>query len=495
MTVALRAERQAAGTCARLAALTLPDATVTTADAVPAGAFTPPGVSRPMVGPAFCRVAAVATPSPDSRIAIEVWIPEAAAWNGKLLGTANGGFAGAIGYPAMAAGLARGYATVGTDTGHTGDQLDFAAGHPEKVADWAHRAIHVMTVVAKAVVQSARGRLPDRAYFDGCSTGGQQALSEAQRYPADYDGIVAGDPGHNRVRLILGFLWSWTATHDDGGRPILPAAKLPLLTKAAVAACDAGDGLRDGLIADPLACTFDPATLACSGTDADTCLTPPQVAAVRKVYDGARNPRTNEVVFPGWARGSEAGWGSYIVNPPEPVRVTFLRSLVFGDPAWDPRRFDWDRDVAVADARVPDFAAISRDYRAFKARGGKLIMYTGLADPVTPPADTIGYYQDVVKEMGGLASTQEFYRFFLVPGMGHCGGGAGPSSFDALGALAQWHEKGVAPDSLAGRHLTNGVADRTRPLCAFPNVARYDGTGSVDLASSFACVPPDRDRP
>jgi feruloyl esterase len=430
----------------------------------------------------------VATPTADSRIAIEVWIPAGSRWNGKLLGTANGGFAGSIGYPAMAAALSKGYATAGTDTGHTGDNLDFAVGHPEKLTDWSYRAIHVMTDLAKQVVKASRGRLPDRAYFEGCSTGGQQALSEAQRYPADYDGIVAGDPGHNRVRLILGFLWSWIAVHDAGGQPILPASKLPLLTSAAVSACDAKDGLQDGLIASPLSCPFDPAALACSGADSDTCLTAAQVEAVRKVYQGARDPRSGEQIFSGWAPGSEAGWGSYIVNPSEPVRVAFLRSLVFKNPAWTPRDFDWEKDVAVADRAIPSIAAISRDYRAFKARGGKLIMYTGLADPVVPPGDTIGYYQDVVKAAGGLSETQSFFRFFPVPGMGHCSGGPGPGSFDALGALEQWHEQGVAPAHLLGRHLSNGTPDRTQPLCAFPAVARFDGVGSPAAAESFTCV-------
>ncbi|MEO7270366.1 MAG: tannase/feruloyl esterase family alpha/beta hydrolase [Vicinamibacterales bacterium] len=496
-----QAERQAAWRCADLAALTIPDATITAVQEIAAGPFTPSGTTRALTVPEFCRVMAVATPSPDSRIAIEVWIPAGARWNGKLLGTGNGGFAGSIGYPAMAAGLAKGYATAGTDTGHTGDNLDFAIGHPEKLIDWSYRAIHVMTDLAKQVTKASRGRLPDRAYFEGCSTGGQQALSEAQRYPADYDGIVAGDPGHNRVRLILGFLWSWTAMHEADGRAILPASKLPLLTTAAVSACDAGDGLQDGLIADPLACRFDPAALACSGADREACLTAPQVEAVRKVYQGARHPRTAEQIFAGWAPGSESGWGSYLVNPKEPVRVAFLRTLVFNRPGWTPRDFDWETDVAVADHAVPTVAATSRDYHAFNARGGKLIMYTGLADPVVPPGDTIRYYEEVVKATGGVAETQSFFRFFPVPGMGHCSGGPGPSSFDALAALEQWHEQGIAPAQLLGRHLTDGVVDRTRPLCAFPSVARLDRPGSPDVAESFSCVvpspvglPPARDR-
>lgn len=478
----------AAEACADLAGLAMPQVAFVSAHDEPAGPFTPQGWTRALTVPAFCRVEAIARPTSDSSIAIEVWIPPAEAWNGKLLGTGNGGFSGAIGYGAMAAGLARGYAVVGTDTGHTGDQLDFAVGHPEKVTDWAYRSVHVMTEVAKAVIRALRGRLPDHAYFQGCSTGGQQALSEAQRFPRDYDGIVAGDPGNDRVRLILGFLWSWAALHTGDGSPILPAAKLPLITRAAVAACDAGDGLTDGLLSDSRGCAFDPSTLACSGADSDSCLTEAQVAAVRKVYDGARNPRTGGQVFAGWPRGSEQGWGPYLLNPPEPARIGFLRSLVFHDPGWDFRTFDWDRDVAVADAWMPSFSANGRDLRAFKASHGKLIMYTGLADPVVPPEDTIGYYDAVVHEMGGLAETRPFFRFFLVPGMGHCMGGPGPSSFDALHALDQWREDDVAPDALVASHATNGTVDRTRPLCAYPSAARYLGTGDPDLASSFTCV-------
>ena len=483
----LHAQPEGVRPCGELAALTIADVAITSATEVPPGSFTPAEQSRPLtVATAFCRVAALATPTPDSQIKIEVWIPAGAAWNGKLLGVGNGGFSGALPYPAMAAGLAKGYATVGTDTGHTGDQVKFGLGHPEKVTDWAHRSVHVMTGVAKTVVRSARGRFPDRAYFESCSTGGQQALSEAQRYPADYDGIVAGDPGHNRVRLILGFLWSWTATHDAEGASILPASKLSLLTTSAVAACDKDDGVADGLIGDPFSCRFDPASLACTGAETGTCLTERQIEAVRKVYDGARNPRTGEQIFPGWARGSEQGWGAYIVNPPEPVRVGFFRYFTFPDPAWHWRKFDWDRDVAFVESQMRDFSATSTDLRAFKVRGGKLIMYTGLADPVTPPQDTLTYDDGVAKAMGGLPATQEFFRFFPVPGMGHCGGGSGPAAFDALAALDQWVENGSAPAQLLGSHSSNGVVDRTRPLCAYPAVARHRG-GSVDEASSFTC--------
>jgi feruloyl esterase len=476
-------------TCADLAGLEIPQVAVTSARDVPAGPFTPPGETRPLTVPAFCRVEAIAHPTSDSSIAIEVWIPPAGAWNGKLLGTGNGGFAGAIGYSALAAALARGYAAAGTDTGHTGDQLEFGLGHPEKVVDWAYRSIHVMTEVAKLAVHDLRGRAPERAYFQGCSTGGQQALSEAQRFPRDYDGIIAGAPAHNRLRLTLGFLWSWKALHADDGSPTLPAAKLPAITRAAIAACDASDGLEDGLLADPRACRFDPSTLRCSGADHESCLTDPQVAAVQKIYDGAKNPRTGEQIFTGWPRGSEQGWGTYLLNPPEPRRLEFFR-FTSREPSLDWRTFDWDRDVDFVDAWMPDFSATGRDLRAFKANHGKLIMFTGLADPIVPPQDTIAYYDAVGREMGGLAATQEFFRFFAVPGMGHCMGGPGPNTFDALHALEQWREQGIAPNELPASHTTNGIVDRTRPVCAYPNVARYLGTGSADAAASFACVAP-----
>jgi feruloyl esterase len=487
---------QARVMCASLMSLTIPDVEIASATDVAAGPFGPAGGrGGGTLVPAFCRVAAVATPSTDSHINLEVWIPTTN-WTGRLLGTANGGFAGSIPYGPMAAGLAKGYATVGTDTGHIGDQLEFGLGHPEKIVDWGYRAIHVMTETAKLVIRSDRGRFPDRSYFDGCSTGGQQGLSEAQRYPADYDGIVAGDPGNNRVRLILGFLWGWMALHGEDGKPVLPAAKLATITKAAVAACDANDGLKDGMVSDPATCHFDPSTLLCKGGDDNTCLTAPQVAAVEKVYDGAKNPRTHEQIFPGWTRGSEQGWGGYLLSPAEPSRIGFLRYLTFHDPAWDMKTFDWDRDVAFVDAQVPAISATSTNLSAFKSRGGKLVMYTGLADPVVPPQDAINYYDAVTKAMGA-AATPSFFRFFPVPGMGHCNGGTGPVDFDALGALERWVEQGEAPASLAGSHSTGGTVDRTRPLCAYPARARYKGTGSIDDAANFTCtrVAPDRQTP
>jgi len=468
--------------CEELGSATLSNATITGAHAYPAGAFTS---GRTFTVPAFCRVMVTARPSPDSDIKVEVWLPDA--WNGKLLGTDNGGFSGAINYAALAAAVTKEYAAVSTDTGHTGDQMDFGIGHPEKIVDWAYRAVHEMTTIARTVVERAKGRAPARSYFSGCSTGGQQALSEAQRFPTDYDGIVAGDPGNNRVNLIYGFLWSWLATHDVNGTPILSSAKLPELARAAVAACDKNDGLEDGLIADPRACRFDPSVLACKADETDACLTPRQIDAAKKVYAGAKT-KAGQQLYPGWSFGSEAGWGTYITNPKEPVRIGLFRGWVFQDPSWDPRSFDWDKDVATVNAKYPFLNAMATDYSAFQSRGGKLIMYTGLADPVTSPLDTMAYYEGVAKAMGGIDATRSFFRFFPAPGMAHCGGGAGPNTFDALAALERWVENGTAPDSIPASHATNGHVDRTRPLCAYPSVARYSGVGSMSDAANFSCV-------
>jgi tannase/feruloyl esterase len=486
----------AATACANLAALTIPGVSVRSAAAVAAGPFTPPGARQDMTLPAFCRVEAVARPTSDSEIKFEVWIPPAEAWNGKFEGVGNGGYSGAISYPAMAAALRRGYATASTDTGHAGDDMKFAQGHPEKLIDWAYRSIHVMTDASKLVVRNHMGRFPDRAYFNGCSSGGHQALSEAQRFPDDYDGIIAGDPAHNRIRQTFGFLHAWIATHHKDGTPIIPPAKLPVLTKAVIEACDSLDGLRDGIIDDPRRCHFDPARLSCRpGSDESACLTAPQVEAVRKMYEGVKNPRTGEQTFSGWPRGSEGfgdsaiqSWRQYVTDPPEPMRVGFFRYFLFHDPNWDWRTIDWDRDLAYAEQKLPFMSAVDRDLTAFRKRGGKLLMYTGWADPVVPPQDTVAYYDAVAKSMGGLERTREFFRFFLAPGMGHCSGGPGPNQFDTLAALEQWVEKGVAPEKLVATHSTNGRVDRTRPLCLYPQVARWKGTGSTDEAANFSCV-------
>ena len=355
----------AAGSCASLHGLSIPDLTIGQAADVAAGSFTPataPALKLDV--PAFCRVAATATPTPDSQIGLEVWVPSGGAWNGKLLGIGNGGYSSVLDYPAMADGIRRGYATVATDDGHTGEDLRFVIGHPGKAADWADRAIHAMTVAAKPVLRAYAGRLPERSYFAGCSTGGFQGLAEAQRYPEDYDGIIAGAPGYPRFNLSASFMYAWAVNHDAAGKEILTRPKLPTLNKAVTAAC-AGP---DGVIADPRQCHFDPASLLCTGAETDGCLTAAQVAVVRAVYRGPENARTHQSVFPGWDPGSEAlggdpkaGWTAYIVGQPEPVRLELWKYWAFGDPNFDYRSFDYDRDLDYADQRRPEHER--RQYR------------------------------------------------------------------------------------------------------------------------------------
>ncbi len=482
--------------CGSLLTLTMPDVTINGAAIVAAGGFSPPGSSASLPVPEFCRVEATARPTRDSEIKFEVWIPATEAWNGKFQGVGNGGYQGSISYGAMANALRRGYATASTDTGHVGDDVIFGQDHPEKVIDYGYRAIHVMTDAAKLVIRNATGRFAERSYFVGCSAGGHQALSEAQRYPGDYDGIVAGAPANDRIRQTFGFLASWVATHDGAGAPLLTPAKLALLTRSVTAACDANDGLKDGLVDDPRRCRFDPATLACkAGSDEAACLTPPQVAAAQRMYEGTRSPRTGALIYTGWPRGSEAfgepanqGWRQYILDPKEPSRLGVFKYFLFHNPNWDFRTVDLDRDLAYAEQQIPHIAAVDTNLAPFKRRGGKLLVYSGWVDPVVPPQTAVAYYEGVVKTMGGQAQTQDFFRLFMAPGMGHCAGGPGPSQFNALEALEQWVEAGKAPEQLVATHSTAGKVDRSRPLCVYPKVARYTGKGSTDEAANFTCV-------
>lgn len=454
----------AAGTpCEKLTQLVLPNITVVGAAMTTSG---PGATSLPL----FCRIQAVAHPVPDSEIGFEIWIPSAATWNGKFQGVGNGGYSGALGYAAMARALQYGYATASHNTGHQGDGLDFGKGHPEKIVDYAYRAVHVMTENAKLLVRIHTGQHAAKSYFVGCSAGGHQALSEAQRYPADYDGIVAGAPANNRTGQTLGFLWSWRALHNDDGSPIVSTAKLAQVTKAVIESCDATDGLKDGLIDDPRRCALP---------DLSSILTQQEAEAVRKVWAGAPG------VYTGWPMGSEnmgdQGWGQYLVNPKEPMRIGLYGTFLFGDPNWDWHTIDWERDLAYAKEKLGYMNAVESDLSPFRKRGGKLLMYSGWADPVVPPQDVAAYYENVSRTMG---DTQEFFRLFMAPGMGHCGGGVGPNQFDALTALDQWVTQGVAPGKLIAAHKSG----RTRPLCPYPLVSRYGGSGSIEDAANFACA-------
>jgi feruloyl esterase len=474
-----------AASCESLQALALPDTTILSAALVPAGPFVPPtapATAKPLQVPAACRVVGRVSPA----INFEVWMP-ASGWNGKFQAVGGGGFAGVISYGAIATALNRGYATASTDTGHSTPGGSWALNRPELVIDFGYRAIHEMTVRAKAVIAAFYGNPPRYSYFVGCSTGGRQGLMEAQRYPNDYDGIVAGAPANYWTRMPAGNLFVASATMKDEATK-LPAATLSVLNKGAISACDARDGVTDGLIDSPNRCAFDPASVQCSATQTESCLTAAQVGAARKIYAASVNPRTNEEIFPGMVPGSELTWTALAGGPqPFSIAVDFYKYFVFSNPEWDWKTMDFDKDIEAGEAKVGKVLnAIDPDLKAFKARGGKLIMYHGWNDQLITPLNTVNYYNSVTRTLG-MAETDEFARLFMAPGMLHCGGGPGPNTFDALGALEQWVEQGTTPAQLTASHSTTGVVDRTRPLCPYPQVATYTGSGSIDEAASFQC--------
>lgn len=490
----------AATACENLAPLAQGGAEITRAQMVPAGQFaaTPAGVLAPGARaflpysalPAFCRIAATLRPSSDSDIKIEVWMP-ASGWNGKFVGLGNGGWAGAISVQALARAVARGYAAATTDTGHAGQGGDasFAFNHPEKLVDFGYRAVHEMTLQAKALVRAYYGAAAKTSYWDGCSTGGRQGLVEAQRYPDDYDGIIAGAPANYMSHLLTASMWVAHATLKDPATYI-PPEKYGAIHKAAVDACDALDGVKDGVIDDPPRCRFDPKTIQCQGADAPTCLTATQVEAARRIYAPAKNPRTGAEIFPGLEPGSELGWAGLAAGPaPLNIAADYFKYVVFRNPAWDFRTFDFDRDVALADSLDHgEVNAIDPNLKAFFSRGGKLLMYHGWADMLIAPRNTVNYYTSVVRALGGAGRVSDSVRLFMAPGMGHCAGGEGPSNFDKLTPLEQWVEQKKAPDQIvASRPATKDVPAATRPLCPYPLVAVYSGTGSTNDAASFAC--------
>jgi feruloyl esterase len=465
--------------------------------------------------PSFCRVSGVLKPSSDSDIRFEVWMPQAG-WNGKYHGVGNGGFAGSIGWAGLAAAVSRGYAASSTDMGHQAGGIDagWALGHPEKVIDYGYRAIHETAVTAKAVIRAFYGEGPKRSYFNSCSNGGRQALMEAQRFPEDYDGIIAGAPANYWTHLLSSAAWDMLATLATPGAYI-SAAKLPAIQAAVRAACDAQDGVKDGVLEDPSQCRFDPKTLLCQSAETDACLTAPQAEALRKIYAGPRDAKGKQV-FPGYSPGGEAeagGWGSWITGPgPEKAAMflfatQFYKNMVFQDANWDFRTFDLERDSKIAVQKTAHILNSNNpDLKKFHARGGKLIVYHGWCDAAIPAQNAIDYFRSVEKKMGAK-KTAGFVRLFLAPGVQHCAGGSGPDSFgqmngvegDALhdldAALERWVEEGVAPEKLiatkykSGSSPASGVA-RTRPLCPYPQTARWNGSGSTDDAANFTCAAP-----
>jgi feruloyl esterase len=494
-----------AATCESLLALSRPNTTITLAQPVVTGAFSLPTTGPASAQqtavfkelPAFCRVAATLRPSSDSDIRIEVWMP-LANWNGKFQGVGNGGFAGTITYTSgsggvergMAEALKRGYATASTDTGHTADQGPIFLGHPEKLVDFGYRAVHEMTLAAKAIVAAFYGAGPKLSYWNGCSLGGRQGLMEAHRFPTDYDGIIAGAPANPQTRLAAWNVHVGQAALKNPANTI-PPSKYPMIHRAVLNACDGLDGLKDGLISEPNRCSFDFQSLACTDEDSASCLTAAQVQTARTVTNPAVHTKTGETIFPGLALGTELGWATKIGGPtPSVLGTDYFKYAVFKDPNWDWRTFDFETAVAQAeriDNGITD--ATSPDLTAFKQRGGKLLLYHGWRDQNFSAESTVNYHRRVLDKMGA-AQGAEWVRLFVVPGMGHCGGGEGLNGFDAVAALEQWVESRQPPERIVAFRRTDAKVERSRPLCPYPQVARYQGTGSIDDAANFRCVLP-----
>jgi hypothetical protein len=498
--------------CGTLTKLTFEgNTTITSATVVDAGSLTTSPRQTLTSLPVFCRVVGVSRPTNDSTINFEVWLPSES-WNGRFLSSGEGGFAGTLNYTrtGLDGGLdelvRRGYAAASTDTGHLASEANWAIGHREKVIDYAYRAKHLATVAAKGVIAAYYGRPASRSYFNSCSNGGRQALIEAQRYPEDYDGLVVGAPWNYQSHSNAGFVWDAQTLRAPGAA--IPAAKLPAINTAVLAACDATDGLADGVIEDPSRCHFKPDTLRCKAAETDACLTETQVTALNKLYDGPKHPRTGKSIFPGWARGSELGWTRLVdAGNYGSLGRGYFGNLVFEKADWDFAGFDFDKDLELTESKVGSIAdAISTDLSAARNRGVKIIQYHGWNDQTLQPAFSPEYYRRVTAAMGA-DHTPDFYRLFMAPGMAHCYSGPGANSFGGVGqqippvrdarhdvqiALENWVEGGAAPDRLiATKYVDDTPQTRqvkfTRVLCPYPMVAAYK-SGDPNDAASFACV-------
>jgi len=535
--------------CTNLLSLPLKDATITSAADNTSGVFVPPG-SSPIGGlPPFCRVTATLVPTADSNIKIEVWLP-LSGWNGRFLGTGGGGFQGRITYSELAIGLQTGYAATNSDlgTGSSGCNPLYCGqdgittplatafgnpgvpsaglfGHPERIKDFGYRAIHLMTVRGKQIANAFYGRDAHKAYFAGCSTGGQNALMEAQRFPDDYDGILAGAPAFNRTHLHMGAIAGWQNTHASPGRLMQPG-QMTLINKAVLAQCVGQDGgvSTDKFLTDPRDCHFDPKALLCTGGKVPpACLTAEQVTTMRNYYAGTIDPVNGDVIAPGSQRGNETddvgALGLALQQLlPEPAfdgLFYWVFGAGFGHPASSTNfaNFDFHRDVDKVDDRLAAVLnANSTDLGEFREHGGKLLMYHGWADPLIPSQSSINYFNALVANeshehgfqqasFGGdrnraLRRTQSYARLFMAPGLYHCSGGPGLNAFDALTPLVSWVETGVAPETiLAGKFVndTPPALEMTRPLCVFPKVAKYNGSGNTSDAANFTCVTDEKD--
>ena len=470
--------------CDRLSQLASPTVSITLATVVDTGNFPSVGGANALHNlPPFCRVAADLRPTPDSAIRIEVWLPTAQ-WNGKFIAVGSGGWGGSLSYGEMADALRRGYATSATDDGHTGPSASFVVGHPEKLIDFAYRAEHEMTVEAKTLIRAFYGRDPRYSIWSGCSGGGREGLLQASRYPDEFDGIIAGDPAN--IRRNSWALELAVQTFKDP-EAYIPPAKYPMIHRAVLEACDAKDGLKDGLIEAPESCNVDFKSLQCKAADGLDCLTARQVQTAQTITSPVAT-KTDKILFPRVEPGTELRWGRLAGGPqPADLFLDEFRYIVYQDPNWDWRTFDLERDSSRAHAIDKDVDELNPDLTAFAKHGGKLLLYHGWADQQVAPGSSVEFYKAVMDASGGPEQTSNWVRLFMAPGMAHCSGGEGPDNFDKIGVMEQWVEQSKAPEQIIATHKTAGKVDRTRPLCPYPQVAHYKGIGSIDEASNFSC--------
>jgi feruloyl esterase len=483
--------------CGEIANLEIERGMITSAVDVAAGLFKPAnananagpppqlGAPPPQPIPQHCRVTMVLTPTPDSNINVELWLPTEN-WNGKFLAVGNGGWAGAIqGYGDMQEALRRGYATAATDTGHSaadGPGGMFALGHPEKIVDFAYRALHDMTVKSKRLIDVFYAEPLDYSYYKGCSTGGRMGVMAAQRFPGDYDGIIAGALANRHVHMHTAgsYRSMHLARHPDEA---LSEAKATLVNDAMMKQCDT---LGEGFLNNPRQCSFDPKMLACkAGAAGDSCLTPGELRTVETHYNGLRNNK-GELIFSGQALGNPIPALASRPEGPGENLTDSIKILGFQNAEYDWRQFDLDRDMPIIDAAAGFVDAVNPDLRAFEAHGGKLLLYAGWRDTGITPENTVYYYESVLQEMG--AEQGDWMRLFLAPGMGHCRGGPGIDTFDTLATLEQWRERDVAPSEMLGTNRQTGAA---RPICAYPEYAKYDGSGDLKDAGNWSCAAPE----
>ena len=496
LSLALLTTTLSATPCHNLQSVSLSQATITTAQVIPAGPFVPPPPPQAAAGgrqggapaqppapiPEHCRVTMVLKPSSDSHINVELWMPTQN-WNGKFLAVGNGGFAGSIqGYVDMQAALRLGYATAGTDTGHSaadGPGGMFGLGHPEKIVDFAHRAVHEMTVKSKQVIDKFYDRAPQYAYFKGCSTGGRQALMAAQRYPEDFDGIIGGALANRHIHMHTAGVARNIQVSRNPDQAISPA-KAKMVTDAVMNKCDT---LKEGFLNNPRQCSFDFSSLVCKGADGDNCLTKPQLQSVETFYGGLKNSK-GEMIFSGQALGNPMRALQSTNDTPGGGYDT-VRIWGFQDANYDWRTFDLDRDMPIIDKKVGFVDAVDPDLSRFKARGGKLLLYAGWGDTTITPENTALYYESVLDKMG--SNQDNWMRLFMVPGMAHCRGGDGPNTFDSIGTLEKWREQNLTPTQILGSNPQSGL---TRPLCPYPQYARYKGSGDLKDGANWACTAP-----